>query len=151
MYFITIALLLFLFPIVSVAIEAAMAGGADIWWLVGKWFVFWGSGVRLFLAGLMQTFRPEFTSKSIFNIDAPAAQAIVREVGFGNLSMGALALATLTEPRWIVPAAVVSGLYYGLAGLGHLFRQGNLKERVALWTDFWMFVILAIFIVHQLA
>jgi hypothetical protein len=122
----------------------------DIMWLVGKWFVFWGCGARLFLAGLMQTMRPEFTSKSIFEIEAPAAYAIVREVGFANLAMGLLSLLSLAKPSWVIPAAIVGGLYYGLAGLGHLFRHGNLKERVALWTDLGMFVILAIFVASRM-
>ncbi|HVZ04633.1 hypothetical protein [Hyphomicrobium sp.] len=150
MYFIIIALLLFVLPFASVVIEAMLSAGVDVLWLVGKWFVFWACGVRLFIAGMKQTLQPAFTAKSIFEIDAPAAYAIVREVGFGNLSMGALSLATLAEPRWLVPAAIVTGLYYGLAGLGHLFREGNIKERVALWTDLWAFAILAIFVIHQL-
>jgi hypothetical protein len=150
MYFISVALLLLAFPALSVLAEAFYVPGADIMWLIGKWFVFWACGVRLFVAGLMQTFRPEFTAKSIFDIDAPAAHAIVREVGFGNLAMGTLGLASLTKPEWAVPAALVGGLYYGLAGLGHAFRQGNFKEQVALWSDFAIFVLLAIFVASRL-
>jgi hypothetical protein len=150
MYFISVVLLLLVFPALSVLAEALYVPGADIMWLVGKWFVFWACGVRLFVAGLMQTFRPEFTAKSIFDIDAPAAHAIVREVGFGNLAMGTLGLASFTKPEWIVPAALVGGLYYGLAGLGHVFRQGNFKEQVALWSDFAIFVLLAIFVASRL-
>ena len=94
MYFISLLLLLLVIPATSVAIEAMHVGaGADIMGLVGKWFVFWACGVRLFVAGIMQTMHPEFTAKSIFEIDAPAAHAIVREVGFGNLAMGTLGLA----------------------------------------------------------
>jgi hypothetical protein len=49
-----------------------------------------------------------------------------------------------------VPAAVAGGLYYGLAGLGHLLRgEGNLKERAALWTDLWAFAVLAAFVVSR--
>lgn len=151
MYFISVVLLLLVFPALSVIIEAVHLGAsADVMWLIGKWFVFWGCGVRLFIAGVMQTLRPEFTAKSIFDIDAPAAYAIVREVGFGNLAMGTLGLVSLAMPEWVVSAAVVGGLYYGLAGLGHAFRGGNFKEQVALWSDLAIFVLLAIFVANRL-
>lgn len=149
MYFIAVLLLLLVFPTTSVIIEALYSTGVDIMWLIGKWFVFWACGVRLFVAGIMQTLRPEFTAKSIFDIDAPAAHAIVREVGFGNLAMGALGLASLFEPAWLVPAAIVGGLYYGLAGLGHLVRHGNLKEKFALWSDLAIFALLAVFVISR--
>jgi hypothetical protein len=150
MYFISVVLLLLVFPALSVLTEAWYVPGADLMWLMGKWFVFWACGVRLFVAGIMQTLKPEFTAKSIFEIDAPAAYAIVREVGFGNLAMGTLGLASLFEPSWVVPAAVVGGLYYGLAGLGHLFRRGNLKEQFALWSDLAIFALLAVFVCSRL-
>jgi hypothetical protein len=50
----------------------------------------------------------------------------------------------------VVPAAVVGGLYYGLAGLGHLFRRGNLKEQFALWSDLAIFALLAVFVCSRL-
>lgn len=150
MYYIAVVLLLLVLPAASVVVEAHYSAGADIMWLVGKWFVFWACGVRLLAAGLMQTLRPEFTAKSIFEIEAPAAHAIVREVGFGNLAMGTLGVASLFEPSWVVPAAIVGGLYYGFAGLGHLLRRGNLKERFALWSDLAIFALLAVFVVSRL-
>ncbi len=116
MYIISVFLLLLVLPAISVIVEALHIGaGADIMWLIGKWFVFWACGVRLLLAGIKQTLQPEFTAKSIFGIDAPGTGGIVREVGFGNLSMGTLSLASILEPSWVVPAAIVAGLYYGLA------------------------------------
>lgn len=150
MYYIAVVLLLLVLPAASVIIEALYSAGTDVLWLIGKWFVFWACGVRLLVAGLMQTFKPEFTARSIFEIDAPAAHAIVREVGFGNLAMGTLGLASLFESSWVVPAAIVGGLYYGLAGLGHLFRHGNFKERFALWSDLAIFVLLAAFVISRL-
>jgi uncharacterized protein DUF6790 len=151
MYIISVLLLLLVLPVISVIVEALHIGAsADVMWLIGKWFVFWACGVRLFIAGVSQNLRPEFTAKSIFGIDAPAASSIVREVGFGNLAIGTLGLATLAEPSWVIPAAVVGGLYYGLAGLGHLFREGNLKEQVALWSDLAIFLLLAVFVANRL-
>jgi hypothetical protein len=153
MYLVAIILLMLVFPAASVAVEALGAAGTpDLMGLVGKWFTFWAVGARLFVAGLMQTLRPQFTAQSIFAIKDQAALAIVREVGFGNLAVGALGLASLAKSEWVVPAAMVGGLYYGLAGVGHLFRQNrNLKEQVALLSDLAIFLVLAVFVVSRAA
>ena len=151
MYYFSVILLLLVLPVASVVFDLLYSASADVLWLVGKWFVFWACGVRLLVAGLTQSLKPEFTAKSIFAIDDPSAYAIVREVGFGNLAIGALGVASLFVPSWTIPAAIVGGLYYGLAGFGHLLRQGNLKERFALWSDLAIFALLAVFVVSRLA
>jgi len=124
MYVASIIVLLFVLPAGCVVIEAFWrGGGAELMPLVGKWFVFWGVGARLLLGGARQIAQPRFTAEDIFAIKDHAAFAIVREVGFGNLAVGTLGLLTLAKPKWLIPAAIVGGLYYGLAGLGHLLRR----------------------------
>jgi hypothetical protein len=148
MYFTAILLLMLVLPVASVVVEALSSPGApDLMLLIGKWFTFWAVGVRLFIAGVMQVFRPQFTAESIFNIKDQAALGIVREIGSGNLAMGTLGLLSLAKPDWIVPAAIVGGLYYGLAGLGHLLRtERNFNELVALVSDVAVFILLAVFV-----
>jgi hypothetical protein len=119
--------------------------------LVGKWFTFWGVGVLLFLAGLNQVFRPHFTAEDVFGIGDPAAHGLVREIGFGNLAMGTLGILSLFFPDFLLPAAIVGGLFFGLAGLGHLVRKDrNVKEQVALVSDFGIFLVLAGFLASRL-
>jgi hypothetical protein len=151
MYLISIVLLLFVFPAASVVIAALWAGGAvDVMLLVGKWFVFWAVGVRLFIAGLRQVVQPQFTAESIFAIKDRAAVPIVREVGFGNLSMGTLGLLSLAISGFLVPAAIVGGLYYGLAGAGHVVRgDKNFNGRTALISDLLMFLVFAVFVASR--
>ncbi len=150
MYLVSVILLLFVLPTACVAVEALWVGGADLLLLIGKWFVFWAVGVRLFMAGLRQVVQPQFTSESIFEIKDRAAFAIVREVGFGNLSMGTLGLASLAISGFLVPAAIVGGLYYGLAGVGHLLRGGrNFNGQTAMVSDLLMFVVLAVFVASR--
>jgi hypothetical protein len=148
MYFIFVALFLFVLPAISVLVEALVRGGAvDFLLLTGKWFVFWGVGVRLFIAGLRQLAQPQFTAESIFQVKDRGALAIVREVGFANLSMGTLGLLTLPQPGFLMSAAIVGGLYYGLAGAGHATRRDkNASEWMALVTDLFMFALLAAFL-----
>jgi hypothetical protein len=120
--------------------------------LVGKWFVFWAVGVRLFVAGIRQTVQPAFTAETIFAIKDVAAHAIVREVGFGNLSMGTLGLPTLAMPAWILPAAIVGGLYYGLAAALHVVRhERNTHEQIALISDALIAVVLTAVAIAALA
>jgi diacylglycerol kinase len=46
-----------------------------------------------------------------------------------------------------VPAAIVGGLFYGLAGLGHVVRkERNFKEQAALVSDVAIFLVLAVFV-----
>ena len=150
MYLVSIILLLFVLPTACVVVDVLWAGGADLLLLIGKWFVFWAVGVRLFIAGLRQVVQPRFTSESIFESKDPAAFAIVREVGFGNLSMGTLGLASLAKSGFLVPAALVGGLYYGLAGAGHLLRGGrNFAGQTAMISDLFMFVVLAVFVASR--
>lgn len=137
MYIAGVVVLLFILPIICAFAEHAMGAGGMLWWqLAGKWMAFWAVGVRLFSAGMLQVLRPQFTAESIFDLHTPAALPLVREIGFGNLAIGALGLASLFLPPWIPAAALAGGLYYGLSGLGHLPRPTrNRNENVALITD----------------
>lgn len=148
MYLAAIVLLMGVLPAGSIIVELALShGGADLLALVGKWFVFWACGIRLLLAGLKQVADPGFTAKAIFGIEDKAAEVIVRELGFGNLSIGLLGSLTLWQPAWIVPAAIAAGLFYGLAGLQHLLKDGrNAKENIAMVSDLLLFALLAIFL-----
>jgi hypothetical protein len=139
-------------PAVSVAAEALLAPGAPLWTLTAKWFVFWLVGVRLFIAGLRQTLQPQYTAETIFEIADPGAHGLVREIGFGNLAMGTLGLCTIAVAGWTVPAALAGGLYYGLAGLGHIARgKRNTIETIALVSDTFAFLLLAAVVVSHIA
>ena len=115
--------------------------------LLAFWIAFWAGGVRLLMAGLRQTLRPELTTQQIFGIKGDEVLPVMREVGFANLAMGTLGVLSVLDRSLLVPAALVSGLYYGFAGLGHLFQGGlNLKRRVAMLTDLWVFAVLAVYL-----
>ncbi|HEY3740405.1 MAG TPA: DUF6790 family protein [Bryobacteraceae bacterium] len=153
MYFAVVALLLFVLPVACLTGEASFAAHPmSMIALTGKWFVFWAVGVRLFIAGVRQVAQPRFTAEEIFAIHDPASFAIVREIGFANLSIGLLGLLTIVRHDWTVAAAIVGGLYYGLAGLGHAFRPGkNAKEYTAMISDEFVFLVLSVFVWSSLA
>jgi hypothetical protein len=148
MYLAMIILLMAVFPALSVLIECSILHtGADVLFLIGKWFVFWGVGVRLMLAGLRQIANPTFTADVIFGVREKAALTLVQELGFANISIGLLGVLVLVRSEWIVPAAIAGGLFYGLAGIKHLINGNrNRTENIAMVSDLWIFIVLAGFL-----
>ena len=146
MYFAIVVLLLFILPAASVAIEALRSSHSFLDpVLVLRWWTFWAVGVRLFVAGIRQVVQPRFTAEEIFEIRDASVLPIIREIGFANLSMGFIALCSLVRPDWTIPAAIVGGLYYGLAGLGHVTRRKrNAKESTAMISDLFACLVLLI-------
>ena len=148
MYFASVLLLLLIFPLASFFAEVLRFGHSiPELSLIGKWFIFWAVGVRLFLAGVRQVLQPSFTAIEIFGIHEPKALAIVRELGFANLSIGLLGIGSRWHKGSLIPAAFVGGLYYGLAGLGHVPRpHKNAKEYTAMISDGFAFLVLLSFV-----
>src|ERR1700691_5887535 len=137
MYVVIVVLLLGVLPAGSVFAEQHYWHSTlPLMDLIGKWFTFWAVGVRLFVAGLRQTLQPRFTAREIFNLQGDDALPIVRELGLANISMGTLGLVSLWLPAVTLPAALVGGLYYGLAGALHLGRgEKTFNERFAMVSD----------------
>jgi len=153
MYLAVVVLLMGVLPLGSILVEALVShGDAGIVFLIGKWFVFWSVGVRLLLAGVRQIVNPAFTAETIFGLKGTGALTIVRELGFGNVSIGLVGALSLLNRGWVVPAALVGGLFYGLAGLEHL-RKGdrNATENIAMVSDLFIFVVLAGYLAGSVA
>lgn len=151
MYYGMILMTMLVIPLVSTIGEAMMAANADLWLVAAKWFVFWGVGVRLFIAGIRQMLQPAFTAKDIFGIADPAAGKLVQELGFWNFSAGLVSILSIFWPAWVLPMAIAGGLFYGLAGWQHL-RNGErgMKENAATASDLFMFAVLAVLAIRLL-
>lgn len=149
MYFAIVLLLMGILPVASILIEYfASAANADMWTLIGKWFVFWAVGVRLATAGIRQVVQPAFTAENIFEIGDKGARILVQELGFANLAMGILAILTLAAPQWTAAAALAGAIFYGLAGAKHVLKGGqNRNEMIATVSDIFIFIVLAAYLV----
>lgn len=143
MYFVVIALFMLILPVASIAAEYSwLQSSTDFVALTGKWFAFWGVGMRLGLAGLRQAFNPAFTARDIFEIDDERVHPIVRELGFANLSLALLGLLALL-PGWATPAALAGGLFFVLAGWKHVMAsERNMTRTVAMVSDLFIAVVL---------
>ena len=151
MYIAIVALLMFGLPLGSAFAEHALPGGAPFMALIGKWFVFWAAGVRLVLAAARQFFQPEFTARHIFKIESADALPLVREIGAANFALGAVGVASLWRPDFILPVALAAAIFYGLAGFRHALETGRSRnETVAMAGDLFVFVVLAAYVAYAL-
>jgi hypothetical protein len=151
MYFLIVILLMLVLPAGSILLDRLVfKSSTTMLFLIGKWFVFWSVGARLFLAGLRQAIRPRFTSKTIFVITSKEPLHIVQELGFANISMGALGIVSILSTRWIMPAAIAGCLFYGLAGVRHIVQSHRNKfQNAAMVSDLFVFAVLLVSVIDQ--
>lgn len=149
MYVIVVVLLTILLPAGSAVAERFVFNGpADLVSYLGKWMVFWAGGVRLMAAGVRQVIQPGWTLREVFEVEDPSGRPVVQELGFANIAIGVVCLSSLVEPRLLVAGAIVSGVFYGLAGLGHALADNrNLNRNVAMLTNVAVSAALAWFVV----
>ena len=147
LYLVVVALTMFLLPIGSIAVQHGFHPDAPLMWLVGKWFVFWGVGVRLALAGARQVMQPSFTAREIFHMESNDVLPLVRELGIANLATGVVGLASLLAPSFVLPVAISATIFYGVAGVRHVTERGrSSNETIAMLSDLFIFAVLAAFI-----
>jgi hypothetical protein len=151
-YFISVSLLTFLMPCLCTFIDMSADKSIPLTMgLFGKWFVFSAVGLRLLVAGIKQTTDPAFTARKIFHLEGTDALPIVRELGFANICFGLIGIASLAFPSWRLASAFGSGLYYGFAGLQHIFKKpAGVNERFALFTDVVIFLVLLVYFVKMI-
>lgn len=137
MYIASVLLLTLILPLGSVyAEQGLMQDGLPLMLLIGKWFAFWAGGVRLLIAGVRQQLDPKFTAQAIFGILSDDPLPFVRELGMANVAMGAAGILAAFLADFVLPAAIVSGLYYAQAGIGHIRHGGrNAQRNLAMISD----------------
>ncbi|MFO0749749.1 MAG: DUF6790 family protein [Myxococcota bacterium] len=143
MYIAVVTLLMLVLPSLSVLIEALLGTPLAAVALVAKWFVFWGVGLRLGIAGVRQIARPELTARML-GIAHDDAHLVIRELGFANLGIGLVAIASLAVPGWVLAAAASGAVFYALAGLQHLRHTPRDRDQdVAMVSDLGIAALLA--------
>jgi len=147
-YLLSVLLLMVVLPILSIGEEHFYLHSAlPLMSLVGKWFVFWGAGIRLFFAGLSQFFRPRFTAERILGIRSEDSLLFVRELGAANLGTGIVGIASLAKPSFVLPAAVAAAVFFGIAGIRHATdRCRTRNQNVVLISDLFVSLVLVAYI-----
>jgi hypothetical protein len=151
MYYAVVGLFMFLLPCSSLVMEVLLTPQPVIP-LIGKWYVFWAVGVRLFLAGLRQVIQPRYTAQTILGLKSDESLVVVRELGFANLAFGLSGLLSIHFSSWCIPIALAGGIFYGLAGGNHALRSHRGKlENIAMVSDIFAAVVLLSFCISMLA
>ena len=151
-YILAVTILTFVLPAICSIVEMQVNNSLEFSVaLFGKWFIFSAVGLRLFAAGVKQTTNPSFTAKEIFHIDIAEVLPVVRELGFANLCFGLIGILSLFFPAWRIVSAFGSGLYYGIAGVQHLFKKpAGANETFALVTDIIIFLFLLVYFIKMM-
>jgi hypothetical protein len=151
-YIISVSVITFVLPLLCSIAQVLLSNDTEFSFeLFGKWFIFYAVGVRIFLAGIKQVTDPAFTAKKIFHIEGTDSFPILRELGFANLCFGLIGIISLYMQEWRVVSAFGSGLYYGIAGVQHMFsKTGGANERFAMFTDIVIFILLFIYFVAMI-
>ena len=148
LYLVSILLFMLILPIASIVAEYLTQGTPLGWALIGRWFVFWCIGIRLFIAGVRQVTKPAFTAKEIFHFTGTESFPVIRELGFGNISIGVIGILSLHSPAWCHPAAICGGLYYGLAGIGHVLKpRDSFNETLAMVSDLLLCALIVVYLI----
>jgi hypothetical protein len=149
-YFILVIAQTIVLPLVSGIIELAMAGGDPVM-VFGKWWVFWGIGTRLFVAGLAQVSGKGPTTAILGSAQASVTEKqLTRELGTANIGMGLAGLLALI-PGWAVPAGLAGGVFLLIAGAMHVAKSGkNSHERLATWTDLVVGIVVVVLAAYTL-
>jgi hypothetical protein len=148
-YLLVVLLLMFVIPVLSIIIEYSInKQQVSIINLCGKWFLFWGIGIRLFTAGFKQALNPSFTAQSIFHIQNEESFVLVKELGIANICLGSIGIISLFCPEWRMAAAFAGGLYMGIAGINHIIKKpASANEWLAMVSDIFIFVVMMIYII----
>jgi hypothetical protein len=134
-YFILVIAQTIALPILSGTLELALVGGDPVL-VFGKWWVVWGVGTRLLVAGIAQASGKGPTA-AILGASAPSVQEqqLTRELGMANVGMGLAGLLALV-PGWAFPAGLAGGVFLLIAGIMHVPKKDkNAQETLATWTD----------------
>ena len=138
--------MLLVLPLLSIGGEIIFEHESFTWMLIGKWFVFWATGIRLFTAGISQSTNPSFTGR-IFKMKTQESFVVIRELGFANISLGVMGILSVINDHWRILAAITGSLFFGLAGIQHLFKKsGSTNEIIALIGDLFVMVVLLSFL-----
>lgn len=76
---------------------------------------------------------------------------VIKELGFANLSIGSMGILSLCHAGWSQPAAIVGGIFFGFAGLGHLTKRADsTNEIIAMISNLFVFALLLLYLCFTL-
>lgn len=146
-YLLAIIILTIILPLILSSVQWLWDSPVPYVSLLAQWFLFSAVGLRLFIAGIIQLFRPEFTLHHIFKITDDKSTQLVQEIGLHNLILG---IAALLIPLYFYPhqfiIASMAGTYFGAAGLLHMTRKhASMNHKIAMISDLFIALMMIVF------
>ncbi len=139
--------LMIVLPVCAILVETIFWKTSADPALIAKWFIFWGLGVRLFIYGAIQLFKPAFAAFRIFRLRNKGSIPVIKELGAMNISVSAIAILSFFNEDIFRAASIPGCIFFGLAILRHLTgKEENNKEIISLITDLIMFVVSLLYV-----
>ena len=122
--------LVFILPFLSIALEELTKESTTSWQLIGKWFIFWTLGIRLFTIGIRQASDPASEAVKIFNLKSKNAYTIIRRLGFANMSLGIMGILSLINNNWRQIGAISGISFFGFAVLNDISQKVKARNEI---------------------
>jgi hypothetical protein len=120
-------------PVTAALLEARADGTPLDWPIYWKWFIFWSVGFRLFFKGVRLASTQQATGLSLSSFRNRESYLLLLELGFANMSLGAMGILSVINDQWRLIAAIAGAIYFGLSDLLRLLKKSaGCHERVAL-------------------
>jgi hypothetical protein len=144
LYVLIDVIMIVILPLTCSMTEKWVMHVATNWMLLGKWFVFWAFGFRLFTSGIKQASDPSFAVKKSNN----DLIEIVRKLGIANICLGTGGILSLINESWRQVIAILGCLFFGLdaircltVGLSSAAQKLLMLFNVVMFVAFLLYVI----------
>lgn len=146
-YFAGSFLFILVLPLLSIVIEFLLTKATLDPGLIGKWFIFWSIGIRLFFTGIYQIINPEFKVSSKVITTGKENLLVIRELGLANISIGLIGIISVFNNEWRQVAAIAGVVFFGLTGIQHFLQKpGTNNEMVVMGIEIFMFSIILLYL-----
>ena len=76
---------------------------------------------------------------------------VIRELGFANIALGVMGILSVINSNWRILAAITGGLFFGLAGIQHLFKKpDSSNELIAMVYDLVVLLMIVLYLIFTL-
>ena len=144
---VAVILLMIALPLICIITEHLISAEPIDPVLIGKWFMFWGMGVQLFLTGLLGYLALRIASLKNWTDTRTAYFSGIGDSKLLNIAVGVLAMLSLYFNRFREATAIAGGIFFGLRAFGRLIRKSDLGgESLLILSDLFLFCMILLYL-----
>lgn len=111
--------------------------------IVGKWFIFWAVAVRFLVTGFLQVLR-QGKGRSVVLTQSNSGQNMAKMEGLVKMFLAGLAFLCVVKGSGSLLAAIIAGIYIGLAAFQHDFkRPATIEGWIEMIFDMLVFIVIS--------